>query len=373
MADFNDETAGATRKPDQHASMRRRVLLAAAGTALGTALPWPKHSHAAGQRTLKVSTYGGYFERMFAEHVHPAFTRATGIAVTSIEQSEGAQFLFQLAAADRSGQPPMDVCCAGAIDVLRGRAINLWHPLDPARVPNAAHLPQHFLGAGRKGLDSVAAMSWYMTLVVSPEELRSLPDSWAVLWGSSVNTWGVMTGSQSPIFEVAANLYFGGNEILMRKDGIDAVIAKIGQLKRNVKLWWQDEGSMQTALLNDDVAGGTYMHDTAMVMARSGTPVRSIFPKEGAVESTNYWCVPNSSTKVAEAHEFINFCCTPEAQELIARYVGSAPVLDHSRLRLTAQELSAVCAPNPSIRAATEARFQFTDYMEREFTRMVTS
>jgi len=364
MADLHNETEDAS---------RRRILLAAAGTVLASTLNWPKHSAAAGQRSLRVSTYGGYFERMFAEHVHPAFTRATGIAVTSIEQSEGAQFLFQLAAADKSGRPPMDVCCAGAIDVLRGRAINLWHTLDPARLPNAAHLPQHFLGTGPNGIDSVAAMSWYMTLVVSPGELRALPDSWGALWGSSVNTWGVMTGSQSPIFEIAANLYFGGNDVLNRKEGIDAVIARIGQLKRNVKLWWQDEGSMQTALLNDDVAGGTYMHDTAMVMARSGTPVRSIFPKEGAVESTNYWCVPNSSTKVTEAQEFINFCCTPEAQELIARYVGSAPVLDHSRLRLSEQELSAVCAPNPPIRAATEARFQFTDYMERQFTRMVTS
>jgi putative spermidine/putrescine transport system substrate-binding protein len=373
MADSYDETEGASRRPGQPATTRRRVLLAAAGTALAAALNWPERSKAAGQRSLKVSTYGGYFERMFAEHVHPAFTRATGIAVTSIEQSEGAQFLFQLAAADKSGQPPMDVCCAGAIDVLRGRAINLWRTLDPAKLPNAALLPQSFLGTGRNGLDSVAAMSWYMTLVVSPAEFRTLPDSWAALWGSSVNAWGVMTGSQSPIFEIAAHLYFGGNEVLTRKDGIDAVLAKIGQLKRNVKLWWQDEGTMQTALLNEDVVGGTYMHDTAMVMARSGTPVRSIFPKEGAVESTNYWCVPNASTKVGEAQEFINFCCTPEAQELIARYVGSAPVLDHSRLRLSEQELSAVCAPNPSILAATQVRFQFTDYMEQQFTRMVTS
>jgi putative spermidine/putrescine transport system substrate-binding protein len=130
---------------------------------------------------------------------------------------------------------------------------------------------------------------------------------------------------------------------------------------------------MQTALTNEEVAGGTYMHDTAMIMARNGTPVRSIFPKEGAVEATNFWCQPSASTKGAEAEEFINFCSTREAQEMIARYVGSAPVLERAKLRLTEAEFAAVSPPMPSIPAATQARYVLEDYMEQQFTRMVTS
>ena len=130
---------------------------------------------------------------------------------------------------------------------------------------------------------------------------------------------------------------------------------------------------MQTALINDEVVGGTYMHDTAMVMIRNGTPVRSIFPKEGAVESTNFWCQPTASTKTEEAQEFLNFSCTPEAQQLIARYVGSAPVIDRAKLNLTDQEFATVSSGNPPIPSATEARFKYTDYMERQFTKMVTS
>jgi len=66
----------------------------------------------AADRSLKVSTFGGYFERMFVEHVYPAFTKATGIAVQSIEQPEGAQLLFQLARRI-AGSAPMDLCCHG--------------------------------------------------------------------------------------------------------------------------------------------------------------------------------------------------------------------------------------------------------------------
>ena len=350
---------------------RRRVLGGAVALAL-TAVQSPSIV-VAGERRLRVSTFGGYFERMFAGHIYPAFTKATGITVQSIEQSEGAQFLFQLAAANKAGKPPMDVCCSAAIDVLRGRAQSLWRHLDPARIPEATRLRTQFVGKTPTGIDSVGAMSWYMTMVVNPAELQALPDSWSVLWGRHPDSWGVMTGSQSPIFEIAAKLFFGGTDALLHKEGIDAVIHKIAEIKGNVKLWWQDEGTMQTALTNEEVAGGTYMHDTAMIMARNGTPVRSIFPKEGAVEATNFWCQPSASTKGAEAEEFINFCSTPEAQEMIARYVGSAPVLERSKLRLTDKEFASVSPSIPSIPAATQARFTLEDYMEQQFTRMVTS
>ncbi|HWW21870.1 MAG TPA: hypothetical protein VNZ06_13810, partial [Steroidobacteraceae bacterium] len=76
---------------------------------------------------------------------------------------------------------------------------------------------------------------------------------------------------------------------------------------------------------------------------------------------------------IDEAQEFINFCCTPEAQQLIARFVGSAPVLDRKLTNLTDQEFLTVSSNTRPIYAATEARFQFTDYMEQQFTRMLTA
>ena len=80
-----------------------------------------------------------------------------------------------------------------------------------------------------------------------------------------------------------------------------------------------------------------------------------------------------ASTKVTEAEEYVNFCCTPEAQELIARHVGSAPVLPRAKLRLSDREFAEVAAATPQIPAAVEARLKWTSYMEQQFTRMVTS
>ena len=350
----------------------RRAALRGAAAALVAGLA-PSILIGGEPRRLRVSTFGGFFERMFAQHVYPAFTKATGIAVNSIEQSEGIQFLFQLAEANRVGKPPMDVCCMDAHEVLRGRAQGLWRPFNPGRIPNLAALSLPTLAGSAAGPDGIPAMSWYMTLVVSPAAVAPLPQSWSALWAPRSGPWGVMSGGISPIFEITANLYFGGNAVLEHREGIDAVIGRIAQLRDNVKLWWQDEGTMQTALTNEDVVGGTYMHDTAMVMARSGTPVRSIFPKEGAVQNTNYWCQPSASTKIAEAEEFMNFCATPEAQELITRFVGTAPVLPRERLHLSEQEFSVAAASKTQITAASAARLRFGDYMEQQFTKMVTS
>jgi putative spermidine/putrescine transport system substrate-binding protein len=342
---------------------RRHLLRSAGATAAAALLPALKAPvRAANTRSLKVSTFGGYFERMFVEHVYPAFTKASGIAVQSIEQPEGAQFLLQLAAANKAGKPPMDVGCIFDVDVLRGRALNLWRSFDASRIPNVSHLLPQLATLAGAGLDNVAAMSWFMTLVVNPDEIKPLPDSWTVLWGKHTNAWGIEPGSASVIFEIAANLYFGGNEILMSKPGID-----------NVKLWWQDEGTMQTALINDEIVGGIYFNDTAQTMIKSGTTVRSIFPKEGAVQATNYWCQPSASTRIEEAQEYINFCSTPEAQQLIARFVGSAPVMDRHQTNLTEQEFLTIASNARPIYAATEARFRFTDYMEQQFTKMLTS
>jgi len=353
---------------------RRRWLRAAGATTMAALLPAApvRRAFGAPARSLKVSTFGGYFERMFAEHVYPAFTKATGISVQSIEQPSGAQFLLQLAAANQAGKPPMDVGCIIEVDVLRGRSVNLWRTLDGSKMLNLPRLLPNLAPEANAPLDHVAAMSWYMTLVVNPDEISPLPDSWTALWDRHPNAWGVQPGSESVIFEIAANVYFGGNDILTTKAGIDKVIAKISEIKPNVKLWWQDEGTMQTALINDEVIGGQYFNDTAQTMIRNGTAVRSIFPKEGAVQSTNYWCQPTASTKLVEAREFIDYCTSPEAQQFIARFVGSAPVIDWHQTNLTAQEFAQVSSTAKPIYAASQVRYRFTDYMEQQFTKMLT-
>ncbi len=292
----------------------------------------------------------------------------------SLPQAEGAQFLIQLAQANKGGAAPMDLCLCGQEDVLRGRAQAVWSGFSPARLSHAASIPDNFKFMDKDSFDGVGAMAWYLTFVVNTDEMKPAPDSWKVLWErpSKKPVWGLSGGGASSMFEITAAVYFGGIGVLDTHEGVDHVAAKMAELKPATKLWWDDEGTMQTALQNDEILGGTYYHDVAGTMIKAGTPVRSIFPKEGAYQGFSSWCQPSASTKSAEAAEFIQFSSTPEAQELIARFVGSAPVLPRKMLSLSDAEFAAVSTDAPSIQGATAARVRDTKYFETAFTRMVT-
>lgn len=357
--------------PDPGFSMSRRRVLQGLGVLAATAALPPFVRTSRADSPLRISTFGGAFGQAFAEHYFPAFSRATGIAVQRVEQPSGTQFLLQLAQANATGNSPMDLCMAVDAQVLRGRAKGLWRTIDTSSLSNVAGLQEPYVRRAGKGADGVAAMAYFMTLAVNPDLIDALPNTWQVLWESHPNFWGVQSGGSSPMIEIAANLYFGGNDVLRTQPGIDKVISKIAEIKPNVKLWWQDEGTMQTAMQNEEVVGGTYVHDTTVYLQKHGTSVRSVFPKEGGVQGINYWCQPSSSKRNAEVDAFLQWSCSAEAQSIIARQMMSAPILPRNKLDLTDAEFALVSSDGTPIHIATESRMEHADYIEQQFTRML--
>ncbi len=355
----------------RRAPSRRRLLQA--GAASLVAAPFIRPSWAA-ERSLKVATFGGNFENSFIKFIYPEFTKATGIKVNSVSEPGNTQFLIQIEESNRAGVAPLDLCTASQLDAERGSRSKTWRALDTKRIPNMDKLDARYIHTGAEGVDGVGAMAWYQTLIVNPTVLKPLPTSWKVLWDHGhPNAWGLSSGGGSTIFEITAACWFGGNEILNTEDGIRQVLAKLAELKPNVHVWWESEGTMQTAYENDEVIGGMYFHDVAGVMARSGIPVVSVFPAEGGIEDFGCMCQPSASTKHDEAEEFINFLCTPQAQALMSRNIGTGPLLDRKLLDLTDAELAATSSDHPSIPIAVKPRLDHLDFMDAEFTKMLTS
>jgi putative spermidine/putrescine transport system substrate-binding protein len=337
------------------------------------AMPFVRRAEAA-TRSLKIATFGGNFEDSFIKYIYPEFENATGIKVESVSESAGLEFLVQIAEATKAGTAPMDLCTAGQQEVRRGAAEKIWRTYDPARIPNLHNLGAGFVHTGASGIDAVGAMAWYQTLIVNPKIFPTLPDSWKILWDPAHrDAWGLASGGSTTLFEITAATWFGGTGILDTEDGIRKVLAKIAELKPNVKLWWESEGTMQTAYENDEVIGGMYFHDVAGVMARGGTPVVSVFPKEGGVIDFGSWCQPAASTKADEVHEFINFTCQPSIQALMTRKIGTAPLVDRKLTDLTDAEFAAASSDIPPIKIAVDARSQHLGFMDAEFTRMLTT
>lgn len=372
--DGRDKSLRSGARPSGGGWSRRGLILGAGASSLLAACSPAGGGGAGGGRSLRVSGFGGNFERAMAKHIYPLFEQKTGIKVISQAQPAGVQFLLQLIEANKAGMPPMDLCIATSEDILRGRQANLWRPRDLKAVPHSGNLPDQYIAHGANGVDGIGAVGWFMVMVMNSKLVSQMPDSWTAFWQPGFkDALGLSGGGASGMFEITAATYFGGPQILDTEDGIRKVVAKMTELKPNTKLWWDSEGTMQTALENGEVKGGTYYRDVAKTMADSGVPVQAIFPKEGPLIDYGLWCQPSASKKVAEADTFIDFMCQPEIQTLLATKVNVPPLVRKELLTLPPETSGLVTSPVPPIPTNLEARSKHLDFMVQQFNQMAAS
>ncbi len=356
------------------ARMNRRTLLktggsvaglAAASSVIGTPL-------IAQSRSLKIGSYGGYFEDSFKEHVYPAFTEATGIAVESVTQPNSTDWLVTMQQATAAGNVPADLSLYARDTLIKASRIGgLLQPLDLAQIPNADALDPYFVYEAGEGPLGVGAMSWFSAMVVNPNEVEP-PASWAEFWDSSLYeaSLGLSRNYNSQFLDIIAATFFDGEETFATDDGIVALIEKAAEIKPNVALWWSAESQMEQSMKNGDVIGGQYYLDVANLMALDGFPIQAVFPAEGNPQDYGSWCLSSLSDKSAEAAEFINFSSDPSTQALMSRRIGTAPLVDQSVAGLSDEEFSMVSG-TPAIRPAYEAYLDRETFIKETWDRML--
>ena len=321
---------------------RRAVL--ATGLAAAGALAMPSVPRAQ-DKSLKVGVYGGYFKDSFDKNIFPEFTKTTGIAVESIAEPTGEAWLVQLEQAAKAGQAPADLSMMSQVATLKGQSTELWTPLDSAKIKHFGDLLPQFVNKYPDGrVAGIGAVAWYITLVTNTNVYPNAPDSWAALWDpANKDKLGLLAlASNSFLLEVTAKTHFGGTNALDTDEGIDKAFAKLAEVKPNVRLWYRDEAQFEQALKSGEIPMGQYYHDVTGLAAADGQPVRSTFPKEGGILDSGNWVLSRASTKVDEAHVFIDYMSQPAIQGLMSRKVGTAPTLKKDVLDLTAEEFAAV-------------------------------
>jgi len=356
--------------------LTRRSLLktAAAASAVGTVGLGAPFVHAQ-QRSLKVGTYGGYFEESFTKHIYGDFAKATGIKVESVAEPTGEAWLVQLQTAARAGQAPADVSMMAQVAMIRGITGELWQPLDMQKMPNAQKTIAEFLNKYPDGrVAGIPAVTWYITLVSNTDVYKQEPESWNVLWDkANAKKLGLLAlASNSFLLEITAETHFGGQDILKDEAGVTKVLEKIAELKPNVALWYRDEGQFQQALQSGEIPMGQYYHDVTGLAAGEGFPVRSTFPKEGGVVDRGSWAVVKSSTKLEEAHVFIDYMSQPAVQGVLARKVGTAPTLPRALLDLSDKEFAAVSSEKKPIIPNYALYTTRGDWIADKWTAMIT-
>ena len=348
---------------------RRTLLKSGAATVAASTLATPLIAQA---RSVKVGSYGGYFENSFKEYVYPEFTAATGIEVESVTQPNSTDWLVTMQQAAAAGNVPTDISLYGRDTMIKASRIgNLIAPLDLSKIPGSSNLDSYFVFEGPDGPQGVGAMSWFTAMVFNPGEIEA-PASWADFWDTETfeASLGLSNIYSSGLLDITAATFFDGEETLMSNEGVLAVIDKVRELKPNVALWWSAESQMEQSMKNGDVIGGQYYLDVANLMAMDGFPIKATFPKEGNLQDYGSWCLSTGSEKADEAAEFMNFSSDPAVQALMSRKIGTAPLVDKSMTDLTDDEFNFVSG-SPSIKPAYEAYLDNETFIKESWDKML--
>ncbi|HYG72912.1 MAG TPA: extracellular solute-binding protein [Actinomycetota bacterium] len=328
--------------------------------------------------SLKVSTYGGFFEENFATF-YPAFTEETGVEVESISQPTSEVWVVQLDQSVRAGTPPpADVSMLAGVGIQRAIKgdVLATYPVDA--IASAADIAEGYIRTDDAGnVTGVGAVSWYITIVSNTDRVQESPTSWEAFWDPA---WEgelalLRNAANSYLIEITAQTYFGGYDILETQDGVVEVLTKLQEVKPNVKLWYRDEAQAQQAFNTGEVSLGQFYHDITTYAASQGEPLRSVFPDEGAILDSGFWAITKTSENVAGAIAFIDYMSRPEIQAELARTLGTTPTAKAETMDLTDEEYEAFSGPGPEValRPKYEMYDEWEDFIDQQWTEMILS
>lgn len=350
---------------------RRSVL--GAGLATAAVLAKPSILRAQG-KSLKVGVYGGYFKKSFDAYVFPDFTKATGIAVESIAEPTGEAWLVQLEQAAKAGQAPADLSMMSQTSTLKGQSTELWTPLDTSKFKHYGDLLPRFINKYPDGrVAGIGAVAWWVTLVTNTDVYKEAPTSWAAFWdNANANKLGLLAlASNSFLLEVTAKTFMGGTNALDTEEGLNKAFEKLAEVKPNVRLWYRDEAQFEQALKSGEIPMGQYYHDVTGLAIADGFHVRTTFPKEGGIQDSGNWVLSRASTKVDEAHAFIDYMSQPAIQGVMSRKVGTTPTLKKEVLDLKPEEFAAVSSEIEPIIPRYDLYTSKADWINQKWTELI--
>jgi putative spermidine/putrescine transport system substrate-binding protein len=300
---------------------------------------------------IKVATYGGFFEENF-KTVYPDFTAETGIEVESVSEPGGDAWIVQLEQAVRSGGVPADVSLLGNTSVLRAVNGNVLMGMAESDLENVGLVADGFLRRNDAGdIIGVGAASWYITLVSNTDRVPESPHLVGRPVGRAV---AERAGAEQP-GELVVPARHHCRDVVRRRGrhhpdvdgGGEEVLAKLAEVKPNVKLWWRDEATAQQDYNSGEVSLGQFYHDITQYAASTGEPLRSVFPEEGAILDSGMWGITRTTASPAACVAFIDWMCTPAVQKRLSTTLGTSPTLALEHLDLTEEEYANVSGPGP--------------------------
>jgi putative spermidine/putrescine transport system substrate-binding protein len=345
----------------------------------GEASPTPIDTTNIAGSTIKVGTYGGFFEENFKK-IYPKFTKEFDVEVESISQPTSEVWVVQLQQAiSAGGAPPADVSMLSGVGLQRAINGDILATYQTSDIPTSENLAEGYIKTDDNGnVTGVGGLSWYITLVSNTDRVPESPDTWTAFWDPQwENELALLrNAANSFLIEITAASFFDGYDILETQDGVMEVLHKLQEVKPNVKLWFRDEAQAQPAYNEGEVSLGQFYHDITLFAASEaggGAPLRSVFPTEGAILDSGFWSVSKTTESIGACVAFIDWMCRPEIQQELALTLGTIPSTKRETLTMSDADYEVVAGPGPetALRPKYEMYDQWEDWIDQNWTELI--
>jgi len=291
------------------------LMLAACSPASDSKAPKPV--------TLHLFTWSDYTE----ETVVKQFEERFGVKVVTDAFGSNEELLAKL----QGGAVGYDVVVPSDYMVSILAKQGLLAELDPAKIPNLAHIYKHLKGLyyDPRNTYSVPYL-WGTTGIGYNADLVSPPPaSWQVLWDARYKGRISLLNDEREVFGMA--LRAAGESLnAVEPSKLEAAKKRLMAQKALVKTYTSE--NYDQLLVSGEVVLAHGWSGTIMRAAAERPSIKYVIPQEGGTIWQDNLCVLKSSAHKDEAMVFINFLLEPQTAALITTKVKYASASEEARL-----------------------------------------
>jgi spermidine/putrescine-binding protein len=285
--------------------------------------------------TLHLFTWSDYTE----ETVVKQFEERFGIKVVTDTFGSNEELLAKL----QGGAAGYDVVVPSDYMVSILIKQGLLAELDPAKIPNLAHVFKHLKGLyyDPKNIYSVPYL-WGTTGIGYNADLVSPPpESWQVLWDARYKGKISLLNDEREVFGMALR---AAGESLNAAEPAKLAAAKKRLMAQKALVKTYTSENYDQLLVSGEVALAHGWSGTIMRAAAERPSIKYVIPKEGGTIWQDNLCVLKTSVHKDAAMTFINFLLEPQIAALITTKVKYASASEEARLFVPKE-----IAQNPAI------------------------
>jgi putative spermidine/putrescine transport system substrate-binding protein len=273
---------------------------------------------------LRVLAWDGYADEDWVK----AFTEKTGIGVDVVFIGSDDEIWAKIKGSEGKD---FDVFAVNTAQLQRYIAADLVQPIDVATMPNQQQVLPRF-----RDLEAVGGVTKdgkvygipfafdSIGLIYDTDKVNPPPTSMSVLWDPQYagKVLAYDNGEHNVSFTALTLGY--SDPFHLDTAQLDAVKAKLVELKHNVLSFYTTADEAQQIYQNNDVAliWANYGQQQVKAMQEVGAHVAYINPSEGALAWLDNWVISKGAKDVAAAEKWIDFMVSKDVSSALSERTG---------------------------------------------------